>query len=109
LLVGVSDNGLIERKVRMFFMSGTFAALAATQKAEGAVGVPGCLLQAVEELEQTRTAMTGLVLALAVARRHGQPLRVAASGTCVDVLVRALRYGVSEGMLVCDDAAGGEL
>jgi hypothetical protein len=50
-------------------------------------------LQAVEELEQTRTAMTSLVLSLRLARRHGQAVQLPAptSGTCVDVLLRELR------------------
>lgn len=49
-------------------------------------------MHAVEELEQTRTAITSLILALRIARRNGQALQLPAkSGTSLDMLLHELK------------------
>lgn len=49
-------------------------------------------VHAIDELEQTRTAITSLILALRIARRNGQALQLPAkSGTSLDILFHELQ------------------
>lgn len=63
----------------------------------------------VEELENTRTAVTVVALSLRLARYHGQAVQwPELSGTCLDVLLRELRCGPYGGTLSGAAGASGE-